>query len=106
MAEKTYFFSAKKNAHSIEYCRNCLKNNNKENTSEYEILSNILIKCAGCKVTNLTGKEIGVAKEAIMWAENARAEKATAYEEARRRWDPSRNSRAKYSSFGRSGWRK
>ena len=84
--EKLYFFSMKKNGHSIEYRRNYLKNtvglgclissdSDSRKAHELQVLSGILMKNQYNGIVKLNGMEIAVAKEVVLWADNARHEK-------------------------------
>ncbi len=88
---KLYPFSTAKHAHDIEYRRNRVKNELcdyfggelKMNDEEFnklcelekaltELLQAVLNSRDG-RVCYLTGKQIGLAKECVMWAQNRRA---------------------------------
>jgi len=64
MSDKLYFFSIQKNGLALEVRKQAVA----KDSSEYAVLANILNKCAGCKVAQLSGKEIGIAKKAVDWA--------------------------------------
>lgn len=91
MAEKLYPFSVQKHAHDIEYLRNYTKNRIGEIESgevEYdgkrlewlesrlEKLDSLLDAILGTRdgrVAWLTGKQYGMAREAMLWASEMRA---------------------------------
>ena len=66
MSDKLYFFSIQKNGLALAVRKNYVE----RHSQEYEVLSSILAKCVGCKVAELTGQEIGVAKKAVAWAQS------------------------------------
>lgn len=93
MANKTYLFSAAKHAHDIEFHWNKMRNILSDmecgeipmDSKKYDGISNLIesdtyrsllnkIYSACCRpVIYLTGPEIGLAKEIVAWASEARA---------------------------------
>lgn len=81
MAEKWYWFSFQKHGHDIEYRRNKLfcaiqdgeEDQNGKLQKEYEALTEILLLQRG-PTSKIPGRLYGYAKNAILWAGNARAD--------------------------------
>lgn len=96
MAAKLYPFSVQKHAHDIEFARNRTRNlmseielEERKATSEeynaicdrYEALTSLLLAVLDNRdgrTAYLTGPQIALAKECILWASNTRAERLIA----------------------------
>ena len=96
MTTKTYFFSSRKHAHDIEFRKNRTFNemhnlelsDTKLTETEldtlcqlhdlYEALTDLLLAVLSTQdqrgVARLTGKQLGLAKETVLWAESTRAD--------------------------------